>query len=899
MDLPLSLSEPKWLLLLFSIPPVVALGILSARARPRDRARINASTVLRATILLLIVLSLAGLQWVSSGGPLNVVFLVDESDSVSQQSRDAATNYVQKAIARMGPEDRAGVVLFGERAIIDRALSSDTTWKPAGKQPAKLATNIADAIQVGTALFPQGGSRRLVLLSDGVETIGKARDMARLVGHEPSEGGVQLSVVPMGAQSRNEVAIDRVASPNSVPGGQQFDVRVLLKSTSERAATISLFDGDQPAGSQQVQLHPGNNVVTFSVKPSDLGFHAFKARVESVDDYYAQNNEASAFTIVQKPPSVLIVAGSPADGAPLKAALAASNITADIIAPSALPEDPDALAKYDAVVLANASAQAIGQSGQERLQSYVRDLGHGLVMLGGDSSYGAGGYLRSPIEEVLPVSMDVRSSEQRASLAMTFVMDKSGSMGRCHCGGAQQFNPSMRTEFGPSKVEIAKQAIEKATAILNSSDQVGIVGFDQAPHWLLNLQTLGGVGQQGVVQALQPVEAQGDTNLAAGLQSAVDELQLADAKLKHVILVSDGWTQQGDFSAILNQMDQHRITLSTVGAGQGADPLLKKLAEQGGGRYYEAADVTSVPDIFLKETVRLVGSYYVERPFIPVAARASPILKGLNPNSLPQLLGYNGTTIKPTADLVLKSPAGDPVLAQWQYGLGRSAAWTPDVKGQWASDWVKWPQFAQFAGQMVGWTFPKESSPGLETGFTQVSGTSATGQDVAVQVHSVDSAGSPRNLLQTSVEISATGQLSKELAITQQSPGEYGGVAKGLQQGVYAVQVSQRDPTTGKLVASQTTGLVVPYPSEYSLSDDQALNARTLMSDLAQLGGGKELDIAQPAAVWSRDIASQPRPVPLWPWLLAFAIFLFPIDVAVRRLTVTRADLRRMLRLGH
>ena len=116
-------------------------------------------------------------------------------------------------------------------------------------------------------------------------------------------------------------------------------------------------------------------------------------------------------------------------------------------------------------------------------------------MLGGDLSYGAGGYLRSPIEEVLPVSMDVRTSEQRASLAMVFVTDKSGSMGRCHCGAQQQFNPSMRTEFGPSKVEIAKDAIEKAASVLNSSDQVGVVAFDDTAHWLAHIEQMGTLRQ--------------------------------------------------------------------------------------------------------------------------------------------------------------------------------------------------------------------------------------------------------------------------------------------------------------------------------------------------------------------------------------------------------------------
>src|SRR5204863_9891155 len=118
--------------------------------------------------------------------------------------------------------------------------------------------------------------------------------------------------------------------------------------------------------------------------------------------------------------------------------------------------------------------------------------------------------------------------------------------------------------------------------------------------------------------------------------------------------------------------------------------------------------------------------------------RASPILKGLDADSLPSLLGYNGSTLKPTAEQIIKSPAGDPILAQWQYGLGRSVAWTPDVKGRWATDWVKWPRFSQFAGQMVGWAMPQTNSPGLDTAFT-LAGGSSSGQDVGVRIESSDS----------------------------------------------------------------------------------------------------------------------------------------------------------------
>jgi Ca-activated chloride channel homolog len=906
----MQLSEPKALILLLTIPLVIGLGILSIRARPRDRGRIGAGTLVRSLILALITFALAGLQWVSATGPLSVVFLVDQSASVSQATHDAAVRYVQSALQAMGPDDRAGVVLFGERAVVARAISGDRDWQPFGadalradalrEMPATTATNIADAIQAGLALFPEGGSRRLVLLSDGAETVGGAVEQARLAG----QAGVQLSVVPLGIESRNEVAIDRVISPETIPAGQQFDIRVLVKSTSERTATVSLFDNEQPVaelspfGQADVQLKAGDNVVTFTVNPGTEGFHVFKARVVSVDDRHAENNEASSFTLLRKPPTVLIVAGSPADGLPLKEALTASRVDAEVVAPAAMPREEENLTRYDAVVLANASAEAVGVEGQQALQRFVRDLGHGLVMLGGDLSYGAGGYLRTPIEEVLPVSMDVRTSEQRASLAMTFVTDKSGSMGRCHCGGALQFNPAMRTEYGVSKVEFAKQAIAKAAAVLNSSDQVGVVGFDATSHWLVGMQEMGNLAQGRLEDLLRPVAAEGNTNLYAGLQAAVDELKQTDAKLKHIILLSDGWTRQGDFTALLNDMDAQNITLSTVGAGEGAATLMKELADKGGGRYYAAEDVKTIPDVFLKETVRVAGSYYVEQPFKPFVFKTSPILKGLDPTGLPSLLGYNGSTLKPNAELIIKSPQGDPILAQWQYGLGRSVAWTPDVKGRWATDWVKWPRFSKFAGQIIGWTLPREVSPGIETSFA-LAGASAVGsqqrQDVTVRITSEDSGGAPRNFLSTSVTISstqATGTaVPANVTMTQQSPGVYGGVVKGLDQGVYQVKVEQRDPT-GALVASQVTGLVVPYPSEYRLSAGSAQAAQALLSDIAQLGGGKQLDMARPEAAFTHDIVSQPKPVPLWPWLLAAAIVLFPLDVAVRRLTLSRADLR-------
>jgi uncharacterized membrane protein/Mg-chelatase subunit ChlD len=888
MSLPFNLTEPKALILLIALIPVIYLGTLSVRARPRDRSRITASIVIRSVILVLIVLAVAGMEWISQGGPLNVVFLVDESASVSQPMQDAANSYVRNAIASMGPDDRAGVVLFGEKAIVDRAVSAGTDWQPFGNHPAGVATDIAEAIQVGSGLFPEGGSRRLVLLSDGLETVDKASDLAT----RAKQSGIQLSVVPLGSQSQNEVAVETVSSPASVPQGQQYDVKVLLKSTSARTATVTLTDGQKQVGQQQLQMQPGETIATFQVKATDVGFRALTATVSSVDDHYSENNSASSFTVVRTPPSVLIVAGTPDDAAPLQVALKASGIAVTVVDPDGMPSNMDGLSKYDVVVLANASSQAIGDDRQTLLQSFVRDLGHGLVMLGGELSYGAGGYLRSTLENVLPVTMDVRTSDQRASIAMSYVMDKSGSMGRCHCGTAQTFDPTMRTEFGPSKVEIAKDAIARSAALLNSSDQVGVVGFDDSSHVLEPLQAMSNLGSSGLQQDLQPIIADGGTNLAAGLQGGIDQLKNSTAGLKHIILISDGWTQQGSFTDMLAEMKADNITLTTIGAGDGPGDILKTLAEQGGGRYYTATNIYNLPDVLLKETVQLAGQYYVEKQLTPVVGSQSAILKGL-PAELPPLLGYNVTTIKPEADSILRSPDGDPILAAWQYGLGRSVAWTPDMKGRWATNWVAWPQFSQFAGQIMSWVVPQSGTSGLQANYSLSPAANPSAQDVSMTISSIDNAGRDRTGLQTTVTITNTAIGSQQISMTEGSPGSYLGVAKALPQGVYEVGIEQRDPESGELVARDTSGFAVPYPSEYNIIDNASRVSSTNLSELAQLGGGKVLALTEPSAAFSHDIASQPLRVPLWPWLLLTAILLFPLDVATRRLSINWRDVRQ------
>jgi len=257
------------------------------------------------------------------------------------------------------------------------------------------------------------------------------------------------------------------------------------------------------------------------------------------------------------------------------------------------------------------------------LPSYVRDLGRGLVMIGGQDAFGAGGYLRTPVETALPVDMEVRSRTQEPNLALVFAIDKSGSMGRCHCD-----NPSalpgqyVRVESGLSKVDIAKDAVMQAASLLGRTDYIGVVAFDSNALWALQVQTL---AEPSIIQnKIGGMRPEGQTNVYAGLSEAEAALAKTPARLKHVLLLTDGWSRSGDYEALAHKMQDEGISLSIVAAGGGSALYLEQLARTGGGRYYAAPTMSDVPKLFFKETVEAIGSYVIEEPFYPLPGSTTP-----------------------------------------------------------------------------------------------------------------------------------------------------------------------------------------------------------------------------------------------------------------------------------
>jgi Mg-chelatase subunit ChlD len=885
MHLSFTNSSALWLLILFL--PLLALPLIRQWFTPSaSRLRVSRRTLygvfLRLLVGLGLILSLAGVQWVQPVDDLTVVFALDLSDSVPVEERARAERFIREAAAEMPPGARAAVIAFGEEALVERLASEARDLPPIASVPGASRTDIASALRLALALFPEDSQKRLILLSDGLENVGEALARSDWLASR----GVEIDIVPLLAPPvEAEAYLADLEVPAAVREGQSFAVTALIESTVAQRATVRLFDAGDLVVSRQLELEPGMNRMELRVTAEKSGFHRYRAELAPAADTLPQNNLASGFTQVYGPPRVLIVAGSitsagtSGEADVVRRALASTRVNVDMIVPAALPGDLATLSNYDTVVLVNVPARAIPEGAMKALPLYVRELGRGLVMIGGENAYGAGGYLRTPLEAALPVDMDVRSRTKEPNLALVLAVDKSGSMGRCHCDDPDarpgEYEP---IESGLPKVDIAKDAIMMASEALGHLDYLGVLGFNENAHWLYDLQPVDDVVT--LQYAIGSMQAEGQTNIFAGLDQAESALIQTSARVKHIVLVTDGWSNSGEYDALTTRLADEGITLSVIAAGEGSPAYLEGLALAGGGRYYPVPSIHDLPDLFFQETVEAVGRYLIEEAFYPLPAGTTDILRGIDAMALPVLLGYNGTTPKATAQVALISPRGDPVLAQWQYGLGRAVAWTSDLKGQWATAWVDWDRFNTFVAQMVGWTLPDPGDEDLETTLR------VDGADVRIAVDTTYDAASQsgvKHLAETYATLIGPDMLSDTVKLEQVAAGRYEGDTSVSEPGTYMVQVIQRDAQE-EPVAQRTTGLVIPYSPEYRRTGD----GQTLLNELARVTGGETLTASMNAFAPTQVPAS--RATPMWPVLLLIAALLFPIDVAVRRLRLTPSD---------
>ncbi|MEI6044644.1 MAG: VWA domain-containing protein [Chloroflexota bacterium] len=875
MALGFNYPEFLWLFLLLPLVFFIAKGTnLAHRMRHR-----RLSIALRLWIVTLLIFTVADAQLKVTSDKLATVFLLDNSDSVGPSGKAQGLTFARVALAKMKDNQQGGVIVFGQDALVEKLVSKDKQLDNPESNPISTYTNLAEAVRIGTALLPGDSQRRLVLVSDGNENIDDVRSAAKIA----AANGVQIEVVPINQQDGPEVSVGTLNVPTNLRQGEQFSLTVSVDSNYAGTGRLLILQDGQVISDNPVDLQKGTNIFKQPLKANSKGFVNYTARVIATKDTLEQNNEVNAYSLIKGKPRSLIVEGHPTEkeAANLEAALKSAEIDTNVIPPEKFPGLTD-LTQYDSVVMVNVPASSLSQNNLNVLQAYVRDLGKGLVVVGGEESYGLGGYFRTPLEDMLPVELQLPSKLQTPSVAMVLVIDRSTSM-------ADSYNGPGAGAAGIAKIELAKDAAYLAATQLSNTDQVGVLTFDSQynqSQWQVPLGPMG--NPANLVSPIGRIAPGGGTNIYSGFAPAVEALKKVKAANKHIILLTDGQDSEGiEYKQVIADANTAGITVSTVGLGKDVNEnFLKNIATQCGGRYYFVDDPSNLPKIFARESHLAARSYIIEEPFTPAIANPSPIIKGLT--AMPQLLGYVGTRVKPTATLALVTGRNEPLLAHWQYGLGRVAAWTSDTKGRWAKNWLGWSDFPRFWSQMVRWTIAAN-----ETGGLQVQ-TKAVGNRIYVEADALSADSQYLNSLDAKASIvsSSLSGTKDEITLKQTAPGHYEGyfVPKGTGSFLVNVEANNQTGSTTSdkpLNLSQTVGAVASYSPEYK----QLGTNTALLQELASLTGGKLL--SNPEEAFINDLSSTTRSQDLWPWLLLLAILLFPFDVGIRRINFSLASLRQ------
>jgi Ca-activated chloride channel homolog len=853
---PLNLSDPVWLAGLLALPLLVWYHHRSLVDFPRWQRLL--ALACRSLFIALLVLALTGLTWRVPTGERFVVFLIDRSQSVGEEARQVAEDFLDKALAPRGRHRAAFLEFAAEPGPVTPQRVHPTGPPP--EDETALGTDLAAAVEVAAGAVPPGYVPQLVLLSDGNQTIG---DVLKAV----LRAGLPVSTVPLPQREEPQVQVSEVrVEPQEVREGQPFAVEVVIHSNHDDEGVLELFCSGRPVpGVREVRrkIKKGENRIRIDHPPLvHENVAVFLAQIKGFDDRRLDDNSARALVYCAGKPRVLIVDSDPKQIDHLARALEEEGIQVDPPRPpQGVPDSLAELQNYELLVLSNVPATALTQRQMELIRLYVRDLGGGLLTLGGDQAFGLGGYSRSLLEDLLPVHSDLKREKEKPSLAMVLVIDRSGSM-------------------QGQKIEMAKEAARAAVELLGPNDKIGIIAFDAEWHWISEMHPCS--DKAYVLDRISRIEANGGTRILPALEAAYEALVGlgATARYKHIILLTDGIDNvsgPGEFLDQAGRMSAARLTLTTVGVGVEADKnLLEQMARAGGGRNYQVDDPASVPQVFAKETVEASKDAIQEQPFVPVLRRPTPVLAGLDWQDAKFLHGYVTTREKATSETVLvTTPKFDPLLAWWRTGLGMSVAFTADAKPKWADEWITdWPGgFSKFWAQVVRHAMRKNEARGVEVQVAQ------RGRRALVTVDALDALGRFLNDAETEVNVIGPQRDLRTVALRQTAPGRYAAEFETPYPGEYHLQITQKQD--GRLRFQQTRGLSVGYPDELRLRPTN----EELLQTLARVSGGTYRPAPEEAFLGPATPAG--RTTPLWPYLLAAAAVLLVVDVALRRIDLS------------
>ncbi|MCR4404499.1 MAG: VWA domain-containing protein [Candidatus Acetothermia bacterium] len=775
--------------------PLALLGLLALMPLLWWLLKRRRVALFRGVALGLLLLALAEPEIASRVLQNNLYFAVDLSGSIARPREELLELVRSLMVEREGL--RYGLILFGAEAAVDQGLKARLDLEDVSAVVSPDGTDLAAALELGLASLPKEGGRGIVLLSDGLPTRGDLRPVLARAARE----GVKISVLPLRPRGE-EVWLEALSLPEEVPPGAEFGLALTIGSLRAGAAQLLLYRDGEWWGTREVSLLPGSNRIELRDRLGESGLHRYRAYLVAAGDTIMENNSLEAITTVRGGPQILLLQSGAGGGTAelLRAAgYEYARASADGFVWDLLNLAPYRLVILDNLPLARLSGRAV-----EALDSYLQ-AGGGLLVIQGQRA--VEGLRETGLERLLPISYEGREPAQAPSLAIVFVLDRSSSM-------------------TGKKIEFLREAAAASAEVLEERDLLGLLAFDTAHWWLFPLQPA--EDKEPIYRQIAALEAGGGTDLYPALEEAFQKIAAVEAKMKHIIVFSDGKAllHELEFPQLLEQIASEKITVSAIAIGQDADvPFLRGLAEATGGQVYLVEDPEDLPRVTLQEVERTRRERWLEGQIAVLPGPSAALLGELGP--IPPLGGYIVTYPKETSEVALLSEQDDPLVSFWSYGLGRAGVVNTDLEGRWSAGWLSWEGASLLMMQIV------RRASGRPLGEELTLAAEVEGSSLRL-VAEVAQDGRWANLLEVRGALSSA-EGARELELEQLAPGRYETVVEDLQPGAYLVNLTATGE--GQEISSATKAVTVPYPEEYRRIGIDEL----LLEEIAAATGGQYL----------------------------------------------------------
>jgi Ca-activated chloride channel homolog len=824
------------------------------------------------TVLLTSCLALAvtGLELGRPLDRLSVIVLVDRSRSTELVPGASSRIDKELRVAELGMRetDTIGVLSFGQSAVLDSPLRRrDQRPTPQTMSIGRDATDIERALRRALAELPADARGKLVLISDGVATRGDAL----LATHSAVAADVPIDVVPLDQAPMPNVRVVGLGAPSSVSEGETFTLRAVVEASEATRVRVRLSSDGNVLLEQDVEVDEGQDVLDLTQQAEGTGLRRYELQVSTLDpsrDGLADDNRRSAFLRVRGPSRALILTENASHAAPLREALESAEIRVETADVYHVPQDVAEFGSFDLVVLLDLPAHLLTPVQLSAIEAYVQKLGGGLLLFGSDQTMGPGGYGKTPVEAVSPVSFDLKQDRRRASLAEVIVIDYSGSMSA--------------DAGGHTKLELANDAAVRSAALLSAADQLGVTHVDSEVRWTRQLGPV--TDEAAIAQAIRAVgPGGGGIFVDIGLRAAYGALTKTKSNLKHVLLFADGADAErmDGVPAMAKEALAAGITTSVVSLGSGQDvPRLEQLSRAGAGRFYLILDANRLPAVFAQETILAARSALNEVDFVPIPRGRSGPLLGIDLAAIPPLHGYVVTIPKPRAQVLLEGPEHDPILAHWSVGVGRAGAFTSDYSTRWGKHWTGWTGASQLFAQF-GRSLARDEDDRKVRLRAEVEG-----GNLQVTADVMDDRGALDSYRELAVHVTGQGGFLQTLPLEALGPGRYGADLALERPGSYLV--SAVDLATGKLVATNGAELSASDELRPTGTDRAALEA------IARASRGRVRDTL--AGIFDERLGRRFAYQDITPALLRAAGVLLVVLVAVRRWALPEWLLRLLAR---